>query len=181
MKAQVMLVALALAGGSAAAADDIEFYTTKYVGDDIAYENVGCGKPAIPALSQTKKEIKKVSDEMEAWRSCYNAYTERLASLQPVGKALPAGLAERMTPAQLAQAKNRMAQVYNAVIDEAESVAKAVMAEHSAWMAKTDEWVKLEDARQKDKQAQIDRMAREMQLDRGNARGSPLSAGGSGK
>ncbi len=181
MKPWVVAMALGLGVGSAnASTDQIEFYTSKYVGDDIAYENVGCGKPAIPELSHTKSEIKKVAADMDAWRNCYNAYTEKLAALQPVGKALPAGLAERMTPDQLNQAKNRMAQVYNAVADEAEAVAKAVLASHAAWMAKTDEFVKLEDARQKDKAAQLDRLYRDNNVMDSGARGLP-SAGGAGK
>jgi hypothetical protein len=168
------------AGSATASTDQIKFYTTEYIGDDIAYENVGCGKPEIPALSRTKSEIKKVSDAMDAWRNCYNAYTERLAALQPVGKALPAGLAESMTPEQLSQAKNRMARVYNAVMDDAEAVAKSIMASHSDWMAKTDEYVKLENSRQKDVNKQLDTMYRDTPQDRGTGRGALPSAGGNG-
>ena len=154
-------VLLALGVGTAnAGTDQIKFYTTEYVGDDIAYENVGCGKPDIPEVSKTKVEIKKVMDSIDAWRNCYNAYTARLASLQPVGKALPAGLAESMTPEQLNQAKNRMAQVYNAVMDDAEAVANEVTASQASWVAKTTEAVKLEGARLENFKTDVNLMLR---------------------
>lgn len=149
-------VLLGLGVGSAnAGTDQIKFYTSEYVGDDIAYENVGCGKPGIPEMSKTKAEIKKVTEAIGNWRNCYNSYTARLAALQPVGKALPAGLAESMTPEQLSQAKNRMAQVYNAVMDDAEAVAKEVTASQDAWYAKTNEYLKLEGARLEDFKSDI--------------------------
>jgi len=164
MKSLAMAAALlALGIGSASAGtDQIKFYTTEYVGDDIAYENVGCGKPAIPGVSKTKAEIKKVTDSIDAWRNCYNAYTARLAGLQPVGKALPAGLAESMTPEQLNQAKNRMAQVYNAVMDDAEAVAKEVTASQDAWYKKTNDYLKLEDARLGNLKTDVNNMLRSL-------------------
>jgi hypothetical protein len=156
-------VLLALGAGSASAGtDQIKFYTSEYVGDDIAYENAGCGKPEIPDVSKTKAEIKKVTDAIDAWRTCYNAYTARLAALQPVGKALPAGLAESMTPEQLNQAKSRMAQVYNAVMDDAEDVAKQVTASQDAWYAKTNDYLKLQDARLGNLKTDVNNMLRQL-------------------
>jgi hypothetical protein len=186
MKTLAAAVILGLCSTAAFAADsdgrkaEIKFYTTEYAGDDIAYENVGCGKPAIPDVSQTKAEIKKVAAAFDAWHSCYDAYIERLNALQPVGKALPAGLAEAMTPAELDLAKRRMAKVYEVVAEEASEVAKVVLAENIAWHGKTEAYVMTEDARQKDKRTQLEQLWRNSDQNFFGSKGIASAGGGTG-
>jgi hypothetical protein len=172
MKHLVIVLALAgaasgvLAQGSeadrAAKRTEIDFYTTKYIGDDIAYENIGCGRPHFPEVSKTRAEITTVSKHFDEWKACYDGYVQKLSGLLPAGKALPANVAAAMTPEELAQAKLRMAKVYDAVAEDANELAQQVLKENTLWMSRTTEFVKLEAARQKEAQAQVERAYRDM-------------------
>jgi hypothetical protein len=139
----------------------IEFYLSGYIGDDIALENAGCVKPAIPDVSSTKQEIGRVSADYAAWRECYNKFIEKLGTLMPLGSAIPADLQKAMSPAELEQARNRLGKVYAVVAEDGQAEARDVMLRYDAWNAKTSEFVRLENARLKSKQQEIDQMNRD--------------------
>ncbi len=126
---------------------DIDFYLNQYEGRDVELEKFQCTRPIFPELSRTKAEIEKVGQSVDAWLACYNRFVQGLNDALPVGKGIPAELQALITPAELAQAKQRMGRVYQVVSEEGEDALKAVLADSAAWKEKTDAYVNAEAAK----------------------------------
>lgn len=126
---------------------DIDFYVSQYEGADVELEQFRCVRPIFPELSRTKAEIAKVGQAVDAWMACYNRFVQGLNDALPAGKRIPAELQALMTPAELAQARQRMGRVYQVVSEEGEDTLKAVLAASTAWKEKTDTYVNAEAAK----------------------------------
>ncbi|NVD98500.1 hypothetical protein [Massilia sp. BJB1822] len=134
-------------GARAARQAEIDFYLSQYEGSDVGLEKFHCARPVFPELSRTKAEIEKVGQSVDAWLACYNRFVQGLNDSLPVGKGIPAELQALMTPAELAQAKQRMGRVYQVVSEEGEEALKAVLAASASWKEKTDAYVNAEAAK----------------------------------
>jgi hypothetical protein len=84
---------------------DIDYYTARYDGADIALARFNCGRP------QPSPE----------WFACYERFAANYAASLPVGRTIPIEVAEVMTDAELASAQALMNQVF---VREAEEAAR---------------------------------------------------------
>jgi hypothetical protein len=115
MKAALILLMLtgpALAGEQdqrQARRDDIDYYTARYDGADIALARFNCGQPRPRA----------------DWFACYERYAANYAASLPVGRTIPIEVADLMTDAELASAQVLMNQVFVRVAEEATRQAEA--------------------------------------------------------
>lgn len=140
---------LALTGQRQARLSEIDFYTQRYDGADVALAKFNCVKPEIPESSQSVQEIKAVSGGVDAWLNCYDGFLKNLAGLLPVGKAIPDSLANLMSDAELRQATLRMDGAYAAANDSGKRQAGQILAAREAWRQKTDDYVRNSAARTK--------------------------------
>ena len=88
---------------------DIDYYTARYDGADIALARFNCGRP------QPRAD----------WFACYERFAANYAASLPVGRTIPAEVAEVMTDAELASAQALMNQVFVRVAEEATRQAEA--------------------------------------------------------
>jgi predicted RNA-binding protein with RPS1 domain len=126
---------------------DIDYYTQRYDGADVALARFNCVKPDIPARSETKQDIKAVGAGIDAWMACYNGFVKKLHDVLPVGKAIPDDLVDLMTDDELKQALSRLDHAYAAVYAEGKQRADQIMAAREAWQTRTNEFVATENAR----------------------------------
>jgi hypothetical protein len=130
---------------------EITFFTTGFDGGDA---KLTCVRPLVPPASRTNEEITAIDGKVQQWFECYNAFVQRLNDSLPPGKLIPADLARIMRPEELAQARERMSQVYGAIADDAQNSATALVAEHKAWRDSTVLFATTKNAETKQKIAQ---------------------------
>jgi len=87
----------------------VDYYTTRYDGEDIALARFHCGTPA----------------PLADWFACYERFVANYAASLPVGRTIPAEVADVMTDAELASAQALMNQVFVRVAEEATRQAEA--------------------------------------------------------
>ena len=125
----------------------IDYYTSQYDGADIRLSKFNCVKPAIPEVSTTAAEIKKTADAIDGWQGCYNGFVRNLATLLPVGKAIPAELTNVMTDEEVAASVARMDKAYASASADAKKEADAFMLVQATWQEKTNQHVVSANAR----------------------------------
>ncbi|HEY5801146.1 MAG TPA: sel1 repeat family protein [Burkholderiaceae bacterium] len=113
---------------------DIEYYTTRYDGADLRYN---CAKPAIPAVSKTLTEMKKVDADYTQWAQCYDAWAVKMNGALPAGKAIPADIANLLNDDELVKARTLMDKTYAGLSAQAQKEAAAVTAQNDAWRTAT--------------------------------------------
>ncbi|TFW18329.1 hypothetical protein [Duganella callida] len=116
------LIATGLFAASAAAQTgdhraDVAYYTQRYDGADIALSHFHCG--AASAV--------RTADERSAWLACYGRFTANYQAALPVGRSIPAEVADAMSDAELAQAQKRMSEVFVQIAQEARLQAGLVL------------------------------------------------------
>lgn len=116
---------------------EIAYYVSGYDGADVSLARFGCVKPAIPAISKSRAEIKAVAATVQQWTACYERFAANLAAALPAGKAIPAGLATLMSMPELARARRAMDPVIARAASDGERQAREVIAANDAWVART--------------------------------------------
>ncbi|WP_343732229.1 hypothetical protein [Duganella sp.] len=110
-----------LAAAAAAQAGDhrleIDYYTHHYDGADIALSRFHCG--AASAMH--------TAEERSAWLACYGRFAVNYRAALPVGRTIPAEVADAMSEAELAVAQQLMSQVFVQVAQEARQQADLVL------------------------------------------------------
>lgn len=130
--------------------DEIVYWTTSYQGQDMVSGQFDCKRPALPAVSKTKAEIKSASEQIEAWHACYNRFVANMNDALPPGKRIPAETLDMMTPAEGAQAQRHLDAVYSSLIGKAKADAAEFNAQEAAWRKATETYVTTESQRSED-------------------------------
>jgi hypothetical protein len=120
---------------------DIAYWVGGYDGADLRAERLACGALALPVVSETKKQIRKLNEKAEAWRSCYNAVVANLNAQAPVGRQIPVEIELLMTDPEIDQARAHLTGVYTKLSSEANAMAADSMANYAEWIASTDAFV----------------------------------------
>ncbi|MBV7535729.1 hypothetical protein KW842_08125 [Duganella sp. sic0402] len=141
--------ALGLTPQRAARRAEIDGYALRYDGADVALAKFKCDTPEIPEFSRTAKEIKEVSEGIDAWLACYQGFQKNLEAQLPVGKAIPDDLTNLMTDAEISQVHTRMNTAYAAINAAGKSQATQVLSARTAWHEKTTDYVQNAAARSK--------------------------------
>ncbi|MCU6500304.1 hypothetical protein LPN04_21140 [Rugamonas sp. A1-17] len=111
---------------------EIEYYTSRYDGADIALARFNCKPPNIPMRPATAGGP-ALTQALAAWHDCYDQFLANYNAALPVGKSIPADLADLMTDEEMGAAQALMSQVFVQVADEAKRQADAVTLAQSAW------------------------------------------------
>ncbi len=96
---------------------EIAYYTQHYDGADIALSRFHCGAA----------DVLRTAAEREIWLSCYQRFRANYQAALPIGRSIPAAVADEMSDAELAQAQQLMNQVFVQVAQEARLQAMMVM------------------------------------------------------
>lgn len=120
-------------------AADISYWASGYNGADIKTA-ANCPAPVIPAMSKTNSEIREVSASMAAWRSCYNSFIEKMASVLPAGKAIPADIGALMNEQEMTAATARLDGMYAAITFEQSARATQTIESYDRWIAATEKY-----------------------------------------
>jgi hypothetical protein len=111
---------LMMAATAAQAGDhrvDIDYYTNHYNGADIALSRFHCG--AAGAM--------RTAEQRSAWLACYDRFAVNYKKALPVGRSIPADVAQAMNDEELAAAQQLMNQVFVQVAQEARQQADLVL------------------------------------------------------
>lgn len=121
---------------------DIDYWISKYDGEDLRSGDYRCPAPRIPQISKDNAEIDRVSEAVKAWQDCYNRAVVRLNEAAPLTKRIPADVAKLMNKDEMARATAHLEQVHANLAEDAKVNAKLVLADFGAWRNATEAWVK---------------------------------------
>lgn len=121
---------------------DIAYWVSKYDGADLRSGKYRCPAPRLPAVSKDNAEIKAVSDRVDAWQDCYNAFVTNLNAVTPLIKRIPPDVAALMKQEELDAAGKHLQAVQDTISAEAKISSKLVLADIDAWRNATDSYVK---------------------------------------
>ncbi|MCH8620038.1 hypothetical protein [Undibacterium sp. TS12] len=144
-------------------AAEISYYTTGFDGRDVQLSKFNCVQPVIPAVSKTRQEISAVTASVNAWQACYNRFVAGYNAALPAGSAIPQNISALMNDAEMAQAVALMDKKYNAISDEANTIAININQKQRAWKAETEAFIT---ADAESKKLEYDRMQNEMAANR---------------
>jgi TPR repeat protein len=128
--------AMTLSSRRAARSADIAYWLEQYDGADLAAGHRACGKPSLPELSRTRKEVRDAAAQYDAWAECEKRFFDSLAGAR-AGSAIPGELVELMSNEEARQASERLGRAYEAVARAAGEDAKAVISHYTAWQMAT--------------------------------------------
>ena len=120
---------------------DVEFWMSKYDGQELRSGKYACPPPRFPALSKENDEIDRVSARMAAWEECFNAAAANLNASSPLTQRIPKEVSEVMTKEEMEKAKTYLAGVHSSLAEEAKVTAKLVVADYDAWRDATNKYV----------------------------------------
>lgn len=96
---------------------EIAYYTQHYDGADIALSRFHCGEPG----------AQRTPEQRSAWLACYGRFRDNYRAALPIGRSIPADVADAMSDAELAAAQQLMNQVFAQVAQEARQQAGLVL------------------------------------------------------
>ncbi|XYJ11875.1 tetratricopeptide repeat protein [Telluria sp. B2] len=120
---------------------DIDYWVSKYDGEDLRSGKFRCPKPRVPAISKQTDEIERVSNAINKWQDCYNGFVQNLNAASPLENRIPADIAKLMNLAEMQQAKKHLAQVQENLSEEAKVGAKMVLADVAVWRGATEAYI----------------------------------------
>lgn len=120
---------------------DITYWTTQYDGADLKSGQYRCPAPRLPAVSKDNKDIEAVSNRVDVWQNCYNAFVTNLNAVSPLTKRIPADISSLMKKEEFEQANAHLEAVQQTISEEAKVNSKLVLADIAAWRAATEAWV----------------------------------------
>jgi len=120
---------------------DIDYWVSKYDGEDLRSGKFRCPKPRVPAISKQTDEIERVSNAINKWQDCYNGFVQNLNAASPLENRIPADIAKLMNLAEMQQAKKHLAQVQENLSEEAKVGAKMVLADVAVWRSATEAYI----------------------------------------
>lgn len=145
MKTLSSLLFLALfATGTAAARDraaDIDYWTQRYDGHELALPMDGCPLPVIPDISRTNRDIKKVVASFTRWNDCYQGVVRELGPDRHPVTHVPSEVLNEMSDEQYRAAAVHMDQVYAGAVRAIGARAEPVVKRFTEWRARTEKYV----------------------------------------
>lgn len=121
---------------------DIEYWVSKYNGDDLRSGRFRCPAPRLPAISKDNADIRAVSERVDAWQDCYNNFVVNLNAVTPLSKKIPADISVLMKQEELDKSAAHLDAVYKNITEDAKVSSRMVLADIAAWRSATDVWVK---------------------------------------
>jgi TPR repeat protein len=131
---------------------DISHWTTGYDGADLVAGKFNCVAPTFPQHSETKREIRQVSDASDAYAACYNGFIANLAS-----KRIPEDVLVLMSEQELSQASEHLGKVYSAAAARGKLAADQAVARREQWMKQTTDYLTTQNLRRENEVADMDR------------------------
>jgi hypothetical protein len=120
---------------------EIEHWTSKYDGAELASGQFRCPAPRIPAVSKMNEEIDRVSGAVTAWQDCYNRFVVNLNAASPLIKRIPPDIAKLMNKEELEKARLHLEGVQANLTENAKVNAKLLLADYAVWRSATEAWV----------------------------------------
>jgi len=120
---------------------DIDYWMSKYDGADLKSGQFRCPAPRIPAISKLNDEIKRVTEAMQGWQDCYNAFVVNLNNNAPLTKRMPADIAKLMNEAEMTQATAYLTDLHQRLAEDARISAKLVLADFGVWRDATEAYI----------------------------------------
>jgi TPR repeat protein len=120
---------------------DMDYWIKGYDGADLKAGQYRCPAPRIPAMSRENAEIETVTNKINAWMDCYNAFVRNLNASDPLVKRIPKEIVDLLTKDELEQATAHLAEVYERTAEDAKITSKLVMADYGVWRDATDKYV----------------------------------------
>ena len=105
---------------------EIDYYTSRYEGADIAFGQFNCRQPPVPMRLSTPAGGMEAARALAAWHGCYQRFLANYNAALPIGKTIPSDLADLMTDDEMRAAQAHMSQVFVRVASEAQRQADAV-------------------------------------------------------
>ena len=120
---------------------DIDYWVSKYDGEDLKSGKFHCPAPSVPPISKQSDEIDRVANAINKWQDCYNAFVQNLNAVSPLSNRIPADVAKLMNAAEMEKAKAHLAQVQENVSEEAKVGAKMTLADVAVWRSATEAYI----------------------------------------
>lgn len=120
---------------------DIDYWVSKYDGEDLKSGKFHCPAPRVPPISKQSDEIDRVANAINKWQDCYNGFVQNLNAVSPLSNRIPADVAKLMNAAEMEKAKARLAQVQENVSEEAKVGAKMTLADVAVWRSATEAYI----------------------------------------
>lgn len=120
---------------------DIDYWVSKYDGEDLRTGKFYCPAPRVPAISKQSDEIDRVANAINKWQDCYNGFVQNLNAVSPLTNRIPADVAKLMNAAEMEKAKAHLAQVQENVSEEAKVGAKMTLADVAVWRSATEAYI----------------------------------------
>ena len=120
---------------------DIDYWVSKYDGEDLRSGKFHCTAPRVPPISKQSDEIDRVANAINKWQDCYNGFVQNLNAVTPLTNRIPADIAKLMNAAELEKAKAHLAQVQENVSEEAKVGAKMTLADVAVWRSATEAYI----------------------------------------
>ena len=120
---------------------DIDYWMSKYDGEDLKTGKFHCPTPRVPSVSKQSDEIERVTNAINKWQDCYNGFVENLNAASPLTSRIPADVAKLMNAAEMEKARVHLAQVQENVSEEAKVGSKMVLADVAVWRSATEAYI----------------------------------------
>ncbi|WP_305823629.1 tetratricopeptide repeat protein [Massilia brevitalea] len=120
---------------------DIDYWVSKYDGEDLRSGKFHCTAPRVPPISKQSDEIDRVANAINKWQDCYNGFVQNLNAVTPLTNRIPADIAKLMNAAEMEKAKAHLAQVQENVSEEAKVGAKMTLADVAVWRSATEAYI----------------------------------------
>lgn len=120
---------------------DIDYWVSKYDGEDLRSGKFHCTAPRVPPVSKQSDEIDRVANAINKWQDCYNGFVQNLNAVTPLSNRIPADVAKLMNAAEMEKAKAHLAQVQENVSEEAKVGAKMTLADVAVWRSATEAYI----------------------------------------
>jgi len=120
---------------------DIDYWVTKYDGEDLKTGKFYCPAPRVPPISKQSEEIDRVANAINKWQDCYNGFVQNLNAVSPLTNRIPADVAKLMNAAEMEKARTHLAQVQENVSEEAKVASKMVLADVAVWRGATEAYI----------------------------------------
>ena len=121
---------------------EIDYWVSKYDGNELRTGAYRCPAPRLPAVSKDNADIKAVGDRVEAWQTCYNNFVNNLNAVTPLSKKIPADISRLMKQEEIDRSNAHLELLYKTISEDAKVSASMVLADVAAWRSATDNWVK---------------------------------------
>lgn len=120
---------------------EVEYWMSKYDGQEFRTGQYSCTAPHFPSVSKLNDEIDAVTKRMNNWENCFNAAAKHLNAAAPLSKKLPPEVAAVMSKDEVEKASAHLMSVQASLAEEAKVSSALVLADYAVWRDATNKWV----------------------------------------